>query len=106
MIIKIKGSDKVILTTDSLSVAGSDITVGNLAGTDFIIEDGVARMLDRSAFVGSVATADVLIRTLTKLCGFGICESVKMLSENPAKLLALNKGRIAVGADADHRPHR
>lgn len=101
MIIKIKGTDKVILTTDSLSVAGSDIKVGNLAGTDFIIEDGVARMLDRSAFVGSVATSDVLIRTLTSDCGFGICESVKMLTENPAKLLGLNKGKIAVGKDAD-----
>ena len=101
MIINIKGTDKVILTTDSLSVAGSDIKVGNLAGTDFIIEDGVARMLDRSAFVGSVATSDVLIRTLTSDCGFGICESVKMLTENPAKLLGLNKGKIAVGKDAD-----
>lgn len=101
MILKIKGTDKVILTTDSLSVAGSGVTEGVLAATPFIIEDGVAKLPDRTAFAGSIATADTLVRTLTQSCGISLCESVKMLTKNPARLLGLNKGEIAVGKDAD-----
>ena len=101
MILKIKGCDKVILCTDSLSVAGSDITEGVMCGTEFIVEDGVAKLKSREAFAGSVATADVLIRTVRDGCGYSLTDAVKMLSENPARLLGLNKGRIAEGMDAD-----
>lgn len=101
MIIKIKGTDKVILTTDSSFVAGSDIKEGNLTGTPFIVEDGVCKLLDRSAFAASCATANVLIRTLTKSCGYSIPTAVKMLTKNPAKLCSLNKGEIKEGLDAD-----
>ena len=101
MIIKIKGTDKVILTTDSLDVAGADIKAGNYSDTAFIIEDGVAKLTDRSAFAGSIATSNVLIRTLTKECGYGVAQSVKMLTKNPAEIFGLNKGEIAIGKDAD-----
>ena len=101
MIVKIKGSDKVILTTDSLEVAGSEKTSGRYSDTEYIIEDGVAKLPDRSAFAGSVATANTLIRTLTADCSLGIPESVKMLTRIPASLLGVNKGDIAVGKDAD-----
>jgi N-acetylglucosamine-6-phosphate deacetylase len=101
MIIKIKGTDKVILTTDSSYVAGSDIKEGNLTGTPFIVEDGVCKLLDRSAFAASCATANVLIRTLTKGCGYSIPTAVKMLTYNPAKLCSLNKGVLEKGYDAD-----
>ena len=101
MIVKIKGRDRVALVTDSLSVAGTDTKSGNLCGTDFIVEDGVARLPDRSAFVGSVATADTLVRTLTELCGISLVDAVYMLTAVPAKILGVNKGEIAVGKDAD-----
>ncbi|MBQ8302630.1 MAG: N-acetylglucosamine-6-phosphate deacetylase [Clostridia bacterium] len=101
MIVKIKGRDRVALVTDSLSVAGTAVTSGNLCGTDFIVEDGVARLPDRSAFVGSVATADTLVRTLTLSCDISLVDAVYMLTSTPAKILGLNKGEIAVGKDAD-----
>jgi len=101
MIVKIKGSDRVVLITDSLAVAGSSIRRGTMCGTDFIVEDGVAKLPDRSAFAGSVATADVLIRTLVQQCGFDLPESVKMLTAVPAQLMKLNKGEIRAGWDAD-----
>lgn len=101
MILKIKGTDKVILTTDSSYVAGSDIKEGNLTGTPFIVEDGVCKLLDRSAFAASCATANVLIRTLSRDCGVSIPTAVKMLTKNPAKLLSLNKGVLESGKDAD-----
>lgn len=101
MIIKIKGTDKVIVTTDSSFVAGTDMKEGNLTGTPFIVEDGVCKLLDRSAFAASCATANVLIRTLTKDCGYSIPTAVKMLTKNPAKLCNLNKGVLESGKDAD-----
>ena len=101
MIIKIKGTDKVALITDSLEIAGTDIKEGEMSGTEFIIEDGVCKLKDRSAFAGSVATANLLIKTLVKDCGFDVPTAVKMLTETPAQILKLNKGVLGTGYDAD-----
>lgn len=101
MIIKIKGTDRVALITDSLEIAGTDITEGVMSGTAFIVEDEVCKLKDCSAFAGSVATADMLIRTLTHLCGFDIPTAVKMMTETPANILGVNKGILSVGKDAD-----
>ena len=101
MIIKIKGTDKVALITDSLEIAGTEIKEGVMSGTEFIVEDGVCKLKDRSAFAGSVATADKLIKTLVSDCGYRVPTAVKMLTEVPAKILKVNKGVIAAGYDAD-----
>lgn len=100
LILKIKGTDKVALCTDSLEIAGTDVTEGVMSGTEFIVEDGVCKLKDRSAFAGSVATADRLIKTMVE-CGVSVPEAVYMMSEVPAQLLKVNKGRIAKGYDAD-----
>ena len=101
MIVKIKGTERVILITDSLEIAGTDIKEGVRAGTAFIVEDGVCKLRDRSAFAGSVATADMLFRFAVNECGFSMCDTVKMMSENPAKLLGINKGKLDTGYDLD-----
>ena len=101
MILKIKGCDRVILCTDSLSVAGSDVKEGIMCGTEFIVEDGVAKLKSRLAFAGSIATADRLIRVIHKDCGYSITDAVKMLTKNPADIMGYNKGIIEKGRDAD-----
>ncbi len=101
MIVKIKGIDNVAAVTDSLSVAGSPATCGVMSGVEYIIEDGVAKLSDRSAFAGSVATADVLLRTLVNECGFTLSEASTMLSATPARLFGLNTGKLEVGLDSD-----
>ena len=101
MIIKIKGTDKVALITDSLEIAGTDIKEGVMSGTEFIVEDGVCKLRDRSAFAGSVATADCLIRTLVNECGYTIPTAVKMLTEVPAGILNIRKGKLVADYDAD-----
>ena len=102
MIYKIKGAGGIIAVTDSLSLAGTSVKSGRMSLTDFIIEDGVCKLLDRSAFAGSIATADVLVRVLTQEAGIPLCEAVKMVSENPAKMMGLStKGILAEGMDAD-----
>ena len=55
LIYKIKGADKIALVTDSLALAGTEQTHGFMQSTEFIIEDGVCKLMDRSAFAGSIA---------------------------------------------------
>ena len=102
MIYKIKGADRIALISDSLSLAGTDIKTGRMQSTDFIIEDGVCKLLDRSAFAGSIATADRLVRVLTKDVGIPVATAAKMMSETPAAIMKLSsKGSLAEGKDAD-----
>lgn len=102
MIYKIKGVDGIVAVTDSLSLAGTDVKSGRMSQTDFIIEDGVCKLLDRSAFAGSIATADVLLMVLTKEAGIPLCEAIKLITVNPARIMGLaDKGEIAEGKDAD-----
>lgn len=101
MIIKIKGENKVALITDSLAIAGTDIKEGEMSGVEFIVEDGVCKLKDRTAFAGSVATANKLIATLVKECEIPIEKAVKMLTVVPAEILKINKGDIAPKKDAD-----
>ena len=102
MIYKIKGTDGIIAVTDSLSLAGTDVKTGRMSQTDFIIEDGVCKLLDRSAFAGSIATADVLLRVLTKEADIPLCEAVQLITSNPARMMGLDtKGDLLPGYDAD-----
>lgn len=101
MVYKIKGADRVILTTDSLQIAGTDVKSGTMSGTDFIVEDGVCKLKDRSAFAGSVATADALVRFAHEACGLPVATAVKMLTETPAKCLGRKIGRLKKGYPAD-----
>lgn len=83
---------------DGIYVLGNQKT-----GIDTIVEDGVAKLPDRTAFAGSVATADRLIRTMWQLTQAPLYEVVKMITLNPAKLLKLDgqKGSISIVKDAD-----
>ena len=101
LILKTKDTDKIALITDSLEIAGTDIKEGVMSGMEFVVEDGVCKLKDRTAFAGSVATADRLIRTLVKDCGVAVPTAVKMLTKVPAEILKVNKGAFAPGKDAD-----
>ncbi len=102
LICKIKGSDRIALVTDSLALAGCTQTHGFMQDTEYIIEDGVCKLPDRSAFAGSIATADRLVRVMVKDVGITVPEAVKMITQIPARIMNLpNKGSIAVGYDAD-----
>ena len=103
---KFKKSDRIALITDAMRAAGQNVETSFLGSMDdptpVIIEDGVAKMSDRMAFAGSIATADRLIRNMIQ-SGSSLIDAVKMMTENPLKMmnLSLKKGKIAVGYDAD-----
>lgn len=102
LIIKQKGTDKVCLVTDSLRPGGIGEEGKEYIDcpVPFVIEDGVAKLLDRSAFAGSIATSDILLKTAVK-AGCSIADAVKMMTETPAKVMNLaTKGKINAGYDA------
>lgn len=104
MIVDIKGADRVCLITDALRPGGLGNEYDGKVYTDckvpFVIEDGVAKLMDRSAFAGSIATTDILLRTAVN-AGISLGDSVKMLTETPAKAMGLEGfGRISEGYNA------
>lgn len=107
LIYKIKGPDKIALVTDSMRAAGmpeGEFLLGSLdKGQRVIVEDGVAKMPDRTAFAGSVATADRLVRNMIKLADVPLIDSVKMMTITPAAIMGIDqkKGSIVPGKDAD-----
>ena len=94
---KFKGADRTALCTDAMRGAGmpdGESVLGSLRnGRRVLIEEGVAKLPDRSAFAGSVATTDRLVRTMV----------VRMMSLTPARILGLDarKGSLDEGKDAD-----
>ena len=68
LVYKIKGPEHTALITDAMRAAGmpeGDSILGNLkTGLKVVVEDGVAKLPDRTSFAGSVATADRLVRTV------------------------------------------
>lgn len=100
MILKIKGVERTVLTSDCLSLTGTAETEGVMNGVEYVLEDGVCKLRDRTAFAGSIATAPVLLRTALEV-GVSLTDAVNMMSRNPARLLGLRKGELTAGYDAD-----
>lgn len=107
LIYKIKGPTHTALITDAMRAAAMSTTtsiLGSLAdGLPVIVEDGVAKLPDRSSFAGSVATADRLVRTMIELAEIPLTEAVRMISETPARIMKIQdrKGTLEKGRDAD-----
>ena len=106
LVYKIKGADRIALVTDSMRGAGMPDGASVLGSLDnglaVIIEDGVAKLPDRSAFAGSVAFSDRLVRNMVNMAGVSIFDAVKMASATPARIIgAKTKGILAEGYDAD-----
>ena len=106
MIVNMRGTNRMMLVTDAMRGAtmpeGPSLLGRISEGWECIVEDGIAKMPDRSCFAGSVATTDRLVRTFYKN---GVCSletAVQLASLHPAKSLGLkSKGMIASGYDAD-----
>ena len=107
LIYKIKGADHIALITDAMRAAGmpeGESVLGNIDnGLKVIVEDGVAKLPDRSSFAGSVATADRLVRNMVNMGGVPLLEAVRMISHNPARIMGIadRKGSLVAGKDAD-----
>lgn len=107
LVVKIKGADRTALITDAMRAAGMppgpSILGSRRDGLPVIVEDNVAKLADRSAFAGSVATMDSLLRNMINLADTTLEDAVKMASLTPATIVGIadRKGSLVAGKDAD-----
>lgn len=102
MLYQIKGGDSICLVTDAIRCAGSKEVYSVSGGIPIKIKEGVARLMDESAFAGSIATTERLLQFCVKEVGIDLCETIKMMTVNPAKVMRLDrKGKVEAGFDAD-----
>jgi len=106
-IYKCKGAERICLITDAMRAAGladgETSVLGRMNdGVPVIVEDGVAKLMDRQSFAGSVATTDRLLRVMHLEAGIDLPQVSRMLSETPAKVMGYtDRGVIEVGKRAD-----
>jgi len=107
LIYKIKGSERIALITDAMRAAGTQSHESILGsrenGLKVIVEDGVAKLPDRTSFAGSVATTNRLVRTMIQMADVPLVEAVRMMTLTPARIMKIeqHKGSITIGKDAD-----
>ncbi|WP_026630496.1 N-acetylglucosamine-6-phosphate deacetylase [Dyadobacter alkalitolerans] len=107
LIYKIKGPDRIALITDAMRAAGmpeGESTLGSLKnGLKVIVEDGVAKLPDRTSFAGSVSTTDRLVRNMVQMADVSLLDSVRMMTATPARIMGVDhkKGTLVAGKDAD-----
>ncbi len=101
LVYKLKGVERTCLVTDALSFAASDLRPTE--DSRVIIEDGVCKLADHSSLAGSIATMDVLVRTMVQKANIPLADAVRMASETPARLMGVSgrKGTLQRGKDAD-----
>lgn len=106
MIVKCKDNDNICLVTDAMRAAGTDVKESFLGrkGEEMpcIIDDDVAKLTDKTAFAGSFATTNRLVRTMIKEAKLSVEQAVYMITAVPARVFNLqNKGKLKAGWDAD-----
>ncbi len=105
--LKIKTADKINLTSDSMRAAGQkNITksyLGDVCEENMvIIDDGVAKLPDKTCYAGSIATGDKMFKNAVVNYGIDVVDAVKILSTTPAKIIGEKaKGSIEIGKDCD-----
>lgn len=97
---KLKGVEKTCLVTDALAYAAAEGV--EMPHSNIIIEDGVCKTADHSSLAGSIATMDVLVRTMVK-AGISLGDVIRMASETPARIMGVadRKGSLEKDKDAD-----
>ncbi|WP_300359461.1 N-acetylglucosamine-6-phosphate deacetylase [Fusobacterium sp.] len=100
LMLKAKGTDKVVCITDAMAATGlpeGDYKLGEL---DVYVKDNQARLKSNDSLAGSVLTLDKAFRHIMEL-GYSIHDAVKVTSTNAAIEFGVNAGSIEVGKDAD-----
>ena len=103
LVYKLKGASRTALVTDAMCAAACDThTSTTLFDPRTVVEDGVCKLADGSALAGSIATADVLIRTMVR-AGIPLPDVMRMAADTPARILGIDdrKGTLSPGKDAD-----
>lgn len=97
--LKLFGTERIVLISDSIRATGIDDGDYSFGGLKISVRGGTA-LTEDGHLAGSTSTLFDCVKYLISI-GVEKSVAVKMASENPARLMGLNKGRIEVGYDAD-----
>lgn len=102
LVIAARGFRDVALITDAVAPAGLPEGDYDFVGRKVTVCDGAVRLASGS-LAGSVLTLDHAVRNTVAFTGLGWSEAICMATHVPARIagVALRKGRVAPGADAD-----
>ncbi|CDF57438.1 N-acetylglucosamine-6-phosphate deacetylase [Thermobrachium celere] len=102
LLLKIKGTDKVVLITDSMRAGCMDEGVYDLGGQKVYV-DKTSAMLEDGTLAGSILTLNNAVYNVKNKLGINIVDAVKMASLNPAKVIKEDSriGSIEIGKNAD-----
>jgi N-acetylglucosamine-6-phosphate deacetylase len=100
--IRAKGTNGVILITDSMRAKCLKNGSYDLGGQEVSVADGKALLAD-GTLAGSILKMKDSLKNMMEYTGINLEEAVKLASENPARQLKVfdRKGSIASGKDAD-----
>lgn len=102
LLLKIKGSDKIILITDAMRACLMSDGKYDFGGQVVLVQDGKARLAS-GVIAGSILTLNQAVFNFKQTSGLNLKKVIQMVTINPAKRLGIfkSKGSIAVGKDAD-----
>lgn len=103
LLIKIKGVDKVCFVTDAMPAVGLPDGIHKIGDVEAIVENGIARLKDNTAYAGSVTTMDVCVRNGIHQLDLPLVDAIRMSSLTPAKIIGVDKrkGSLEKEKDAD-----
>ena len=103
IILKAKGTERVVAVTDSIMAAGLPDGEYKLGVNDVVVEDGDAKLKSDGTRAGSTLTTIQAYRNLLRFTGRTEEEILPLLTENPAALIGLDDeiGSIEKGKSAD-----
>ncbi len=99
---KCKGSERLVLITDSMEATDSPDGEYSIAGQPVIVKDSIARTLD-GALAGSTLSLPTAVNNLVKFADATYEEAIRCATRNPAEMLGIGNevGTISEGKRAD-----
>lgn len=102
MIYRLKGPEKMILISDSMSATGLCDGNYSLGGEKVIVKDSVA-CLENGSLAGSTLTLDKALRNMVNIVGIPLKDALRMMTYNSASAISRSavSGSISTGKLAD-----
>ncbi len=103
LLVKVKGVEKVCFVTDAMPAVGLPDGLHKIGDVEAVVENGIARLPDHSAYAGSVTTMDVCIRNGIDQMDLSMADALRMATLTPAEIIGVQdrKGSLEKGKDAD-----
>lgn len=103
LLLKVKGFNRVVAVTDSITATGLPDGEYYLGVNKVRVTDGDAKLVNDGTRAGSTLTMIKALQNLVKFTGRNLEELIPLLTINPATAINIHdrKGTITVGKDAD-----